>query len=112
MLYYGDEIGMGDNIWLADRDGVRTPMQWDDTVNAGFSTAEPSTLSDPVIADDIFGYRHVNVAAQRADPGSLLNRMRVMLHVRKQHSVFGRGGRPLLGADQPHRAGLLACLRA
>ena len=57
VLYYGDEIGMGDNIWLEDRDGVRTPMQWDDTANAGFSTADPAALGDPVIDDDIFGYR-------------------------------------------------------
>ena len=68
VLYYGDEIGMGDNIWLDDRDGVRTPMQWSDAPNAGFSTADPSLLHDPVIDDPIYGYRQVNVAAQRADP--------------------------------------------
>ena len=68
VLYYGDEIGMGDNIWLEDRDGVRTPMQWDDSSNAGFSSAAPSALGDPVIKDDIFGYRRVNVAAHAPIP--------------------------------------------
>ncbi len=91
VLYYGDEIGMGDNIRLEDRDGVRTPMQWDDTVNAGFSQADPAALGDPVIVDDTFGYRRVNVAAQRSDPGSLLNRMRELLAVRKTVPAFGRG---------------------
>ncbi len=90
VLYYGDEIGMGDNIWLEDRDGVRTPMQWDATVNAGFSQAAPAALGDPVIVDETFGYRRVNVAAQRDDPGSLLNRMREMLAVRKTALAFGR----------------------
>ena len=65
VLYYGDEIGMGDNIWLEDRDGVRTPMQWSDASNAGFSTADPSALGDPVIDDPVYGYQQVNVDAQR-----------------------------------------------
>ncbi len=91
VLYYGDEIGMGDNIWLEDRDGVRTPMQWDDSANAGFSTAPEDQLTDPVIDDDVYGYRHVNVAAQRANPDSLLNRMHELLQVRKAYPVFGRG---------------------
>ena len=91
VIYYGDEIGMGDNIWLADRDGVRTPMQWSATRNAGFSTAAPSALTDPVIDDPTFGYRRVNVAAQRDDPDSLLNRMREMIRVRKTQAAFGRG---------------------
>jgi maltose alpha-D-glucosyltransferase / alpha-amylase len=89
VIYYGDEIGMGDNIWLDDRDGVRTPMQWADQTHAGFSTAD--RLYAPVIDDDHFGYRHLNVAAQQADPNSLLNALRHMLAVRKQHPAFGRG---------------------
>ena len=109
MLYYGDEIGMGDNIWLDDRDGVRTPMQWSDAPNAGFSAAAPSALGDPVIDDPIYGYRQVNVDAQRADPGSLLNRMREMIAVRKTCRAFGRGELQLL---QPAGVAVLAYLRA
>ena len=90
-LYYGDEIGMGDNIWLEDRNGLRTPMQWDASLNAGFSSASPEKLYAPVISDDIYGYAQVNVAAQRADPNSLLNRVRQMLAIRKQHPAFGWG---------------------
>ena len=90
-LYYGDEIGMGDNIWLEDRNGLRTPMQWDNSLNAGFSSAPPEKLYAPVISDDIYGYAQVNVAAQRADPNSLLNRVRRMLSIRKQHPAFGWG---------------------
>ena len=105
VLYYGDEIGMGDNIWLDDRDGVRTPMQWDDSTYAGFSTAAPS---DPVIDDEVFGYLRVNIAAQQQDPGSLLNRMRRLLAVRKMHPAFGRGETQLLAAPNP---AILAYLR-
>ena len=108
VLYYGDEIGMGDNIWLEDRDGVRTPMQWDDSVNAGFSQADPAALGDPVIVDETFGYRRVNVAAQRDDPGSLLNRMHDMLAVRKTALAFGRGELHLL---TPAGDAILAYLR-
>jgi len=90
-LYYGDEIGMGDNIWLEDRNGLRTPMQWDNSLNAGFSSALPEKLYAPVISDDNYGYAQVNVAAQRADPNSLLNRVRRMLAIRKQHLAFGWG---------------------
>ena len=89
VIYYGDEIGMGDDIWLDDRDGVRTPMQWDDSPNAGFSTAAQPYA--PVIDDDVYGYQRVNVVAQRADPGSLLNWTRHVIRVRKAHPVFGRG---------------------
>jgi maltose alpha-D-glucosyltransferase/alpha-amylase len=108
VVYYGDEIGMGDNIWLDDRDGVRTPMHWSDAPNAGFSTADPSRLGDPLIDDPVFGYRQVNVDAQRADPGSLLHRMREMLAVRKACRAFGRGELQLL---QPAGAAVLAYLR-
>ena len=90
-LYYGDEIGMGDNIWLEDRNGLRTPMQWDASLNAGFSSASPEKLYAPVISDDIYGYAQVNVAAQRANPNSLLNCVRHMLTIRKQHPAFGWG---------------------
>jgi maltose alpha-D-glucosyltransferase/alpha-amylase len=91
VIYYGDEIGMGDNIWLDDRDGVRTPMQWSDGPNAGFSTADRADLYTPLIEDETFGYQRLNVEAQRADPGSLLNRMQEMIRVRKDHLAFGRG---------------------
>ena len=90
-LYYGDEIGMGDNIWLEDRNCLRTPMQWDNSLNAGFSSAPLEKLYAPVISDDNYGYAQVNVAAQRADPNSLLNRVRRMLAIRKQHPAFGWG---------------------
>lgn len=83
VLYYGDEIGMGDNIALFDRNGVRTPMQWDDGPNAGFSAAPPEKLYAPVIDDPIFGYQRVNVAAQREDTHSLLHVIRAMIHARK-----------------------------
>jgi len=108
VVYYGDEIGMGDNIWLDDRDGVRTPMQWDDSPNAGFSTAEPNDLYAPLIADGTYGYQQVNVAAQRRDPGSLLHKMRQMIHVRKAHPAFGRGELEFLAV--PNRS-VLAYLR-
>jgi len=91
VLYYGDEIGMGDNVELRDRDGVRTPMQWDDSLNGGFSDVEPQKLRIPVIDDDIYGYQKVNVKASMEDPTSLLNWLKIMIMIRKQHSVFGEG---------------------
>ena len=91
VLYYGDEIGMGDNIWLDDRNGVRTPMQWSGAANAGFSTAEAEDLTSPVINDEVYGYQRLNVEDQRADPGSLLNWMREAIRVRKAHPALGRG---------------------
>jgi len=90
-LYYGDEIGMGDNVNLFDRNGLRTPMQWDDSLNAGFSDADPEKLYAPVIKDDVYGFQRVNVAAQEADPDSLLNRLRHMIRVRKEHPFWQRG---------------------
>lgn len=96
VLYYGDEIGMGDNIWLDDRAGVRTPMQWNDGPNAGFSSAPSEALYLPVIDDEVYGYQKVNVAAQERDPDSLLNRLRTLLRIRKAHPVFGRGALELL----------------
>jgi maltose alpha-D-glucosyltransferase / alpha-amylase len=90
-LYYGDEIGMGDNNQLRDRNGLRTPMQWDASVNAGFSTAPADKLYAPVITDPVFGYMKVNVAAQEADASSILNQLRHLIAVRKQSDVFGLG---------------------
>jgi maltose alpha-D-glucosyltransferase/alpha-amylase len=91
ILYYGDEIGMGDNIWLDDRNGVRTPMQWDVGVTAGFSEAPPEHLYAPVIDDEVYGTARVNVNSQRSHPNSLLNIIRHMIAIRKQHQAFGRG---------------------
>jgi maltose alpha-D-glucosyltransferase/alpha-amylase len=90
-LYYGDEIGMGDNIYLGDRDGVRTPMQWTADRNAGFSQADFARLYFPVIMDPVYGYQAVNVEAQQRYSTSLLNWMREMIQLRKRHPVFGRG---------------------
>jgi maltose alpha-D-glucosyltransferase/alpha-amylase len=91
VLYYGDEIGMGDNIYLGDRDGVRTPMQWSPDRNGGFSRADPQRLFLPAIQDPIYGFSGVNVEAQLANPSSLLNWMRRMIAVRRAHPAFGRG---------------------
>ena len=91
IIYYGDEIGMGDNIWLFDRNGVRTPMQWDSRPNSGFSDAPPEALYQPVIDDAEYGSQRINVAAQQADPVSIFNRIRGMAAVRKQYKVFGWG---------------------
>jgi maltose alpha-D-glucosyltransferase/alpha-amylase len=91
VIYYGDEIGMGDNIWLGDRDGVRTPMQWSPDRNAGFSRADPARLYLPPISDSLYGFQSINVEAQERSPFSLLNWMKRIIQVRKQHHAFGRG---------------------
>jgi maltose alpha-D-glucosyltransferase/alpha-amylase len=91
VLYYGDELGMGDNITLGDRMGVRTPMQWNEGSNAGFSSAESSRLYCPVITDPVYNYLSVNVAAQSRVTTSLLNWLKRMLNVRKLEPIFGRG---------------------
>jgi maltose alpha-D-glucosyltransferase/alpha-amylase len=91
VLYYGDEIGMGDNIWLGDRDGVRTPMQWTPDRNGGFSQVDPQRLYLPPIMDAIYGFQALNVEAQQRNPGSLLQWTRRMIEIRKRHSVFGTG---------------------
>ena len=90
-LYYGDEIGMGDNIYLGDRDGVRTPMQWSSDRNAGFSKADFEKLYFPVINNPVYGYQTVNVESQMRYDTSLLNWMRRIINLRKEHHVFGRG---------------------
>ncbi|GAA3668046.1 maltose alpha-D-glucosyltransferase/alpha-amylase [Yimella lutea] len=90
-LYYGDEIGMGDNIWLDDRDAVRTPMQWSPDRNAGFSTADPGKLYLPVISSLVYHHNSVNVEAQMAHSSSLLHWVREMLAIRAQYPVFGLG---------------------
>jgi maltose alpha-D-glucosyltransferase/alpha-amylase len=101
VLYYGDEIGMGDNIWLGDRDAVRTPMQWTPDRNAGFSGCDPGRIYLPVIMDPIYGYQAVNVEAQLNNPSSLLNWTRRMIEVRKQHHAFAEGEFVDLGGSNP-----------
>jgi maltose alpha-D-glucosyltransferase/alpha-amylase len=91
IIYYGDEIGMGDNIYLGDRNGVRTPMQWSGDRNGGFSRADPARLFAPPIMDPVYGYQSINVEALERSPFSLLNWMRRLIAVRRQHRVFGRG---------------------
>jgi maltose alpha-D-glucosyltransferase/alpha-amylase len=108
IIYYGDEIGMGDNIYLGDRNGVRTPMQWNADRNAGFSAATPSRLYSPVIMDPAWGYEAINVEAQQGDPSSLLNWMRNMIALRKLFQVFGRGTMEFL---DPANRKVLAYLR-
>ena len=108
VIYYGDEIGMGDNIFLGDRDGVRTPMQWSFDRNGGFSRADPASLVLPPVMDPLYGYQAINVEAQARDPHSLLNWMRRMLGIRKQQQAFGRGTLKLL---YPSNRRVLAYLR-
>ena len=108
IIYYGDEIGMGDNIYLGDRNGVRTPMQWNSDRNAGFSRAVPAKLYSPLVMDPIWGYEAVNVEAQQGDSSSLLNWMRNMIALRKLFRVFGRGTQHFL--NPPNRK-VLAYIR-
>ena len=91
VVYYGDELGMGDNVYLGDRSGVRTPMQWSGDKNAGFSRADPARLFSPVILDPVYHYEALNVESQSRVPTSLLNWMRRLIAVRKRYPVFGRG---------------------
>ena len=91
IIYYGDEIGMGDNVYLGDRNGVRTPMQWSGGWNAGFSAADPERLYSPLISNPVYGYQAINVESQRRSQHSLLSWMKRMIHVRKTSSVLSRG---------------------
>jgi len=100
ILYYGDEIGMGDDFSLDDRDGLRTPMQWDATPSGGWSTADPTEFYLPVISDDEYGPHLVNVHDQRGDAGSLLSWLRTLIHTRPPQ--FGITPLSLSGSDNPH----------
>jgi len=108
IIYYGDEIGMGDNVYLGDRNGVRTPMQWDGGWDAGFSSADPESLYAALILNPIYGYQVVNVQSQRRTPHSLLSWMRRIIQVRKSSAVFGRGSIEFLYPEN-HR--ILAYIR-
>ncbi len=118
VLYYGDEIGMGDNIFLGDRDGVRTPMQWTSDRNGGFSRGDPQTLYLPPIQDPIYGYEAVNVEAQARETSSLLNWTRRMLAVRSTTPAFGRGrftmlhpgNRKVLAYVREHEGDVILCV--
>ena len=108
VMYYGDEIGMGDNIYHGDRDGVRTPMQWTPDRNAGFSRADFAQLYLPPLMDPVYGYQAVNVEAEQRNPSSFLHWVRRMIEVRKQHPVFGIGTFEVLNTENPS---VLAYLR-
>jgi maltose alpha-D-glucosyltransferase / alpha-amylase len=108
IIYYGDEIGMGDNIYLGDRNGVRTPMQWNGGWNAGFSIADPERLYSPVISNPIYGYQAVNVESQKRSPHSLLAWMKRLIQVRKSSRVFSQGSIEFL---QPSNHRVLAYVR-
>ena len=108
IIYYGDEIGMGDNIFLGDRNGVRTPMQWNGSWNSGFSEADVAALYHPVVVDPPHGYHNVNVMAAERSDGSLLRWMRRLIDVRKRSKAFGRGTLEFL---QTNNRRVLAFLR-
>ncbi|MGE3190090.1 MAG: maltose alpha-D-glucosyltransferase, partial [Vicinamibacterales bacterium] len=99
IIYYGDEIGMGDNVYLGDRNGVRTPMQWTGDRNAGFSRTDPARLFAPPVMDPLYGYQAINVEAQERSPSSLLNWMRRIIALRKRYQTFGRGSLDIVPAD-------------
>ena len=108
IIYYGDEIGMGDNIHLGDRNGVRTPMQWNTGWNAGFSSADPEQLYLPLLSNPLYGYQRINVDAQKRTPHSLLSWMKQIIGVRKSTQAFGRGTLEFLSSPN-HR--ILAYVR-
>ena len=111
IIYYGDEIGMGDNIYLGDRNGVRTPMQWTPDRNGGFSRADPAQLYLPPIMDPVYGFDAVNVEAQTRSLSSLLNWMKRLISVRKSTKVFGRGTLTFIRPGEPRGARLCAPAR-
>ncbi len=102
VVYYGDEIGMGDNVYLGDRDGVRTPMQWSSDRNGGFSAANPHRLYLPLITEQEYHYESINVETQQANPASLLAWMRQLISLRTRHRVLGRGDIRFLDPDNAH----------
>jgi maltose alpha-D-glucosyltransferase/alpha-amylase len=108
VIYYGNEIGMGDNVYLGDRASLRTPMQWSGDRNGGFSRADAARLYAPVNADPVYGYQAVNVDAQQRQPFSLLNWMRRLIAVRQRHQAFGRGTIEFL---EPLNQSILAYIR-
>ena len=108
VLYYGDEIGMGDNIYLGDRNGVRTPMQWTGDRNAGFSRADFNRLYAPPVIDPVYGFQSINVEAQQREASSLLNWMKRIIALRKRYKAFGRGGIEFLS---PENRKILAYIR-
>lgn len=107
-IYYGDEIGMGDNIYLGDRSGVRTPMQWNGNLNAGFSDANPDQLCYPLIRDPSFNYQGTNVEEQEKSPSSFLNWLKLVLKIRKKNPAFGRGDTEFL---KPNNTKVITYLR-
>jgi maltose alpha-D-glucosyltransferase/alpha-amylase len=109
ILYYGDELMMGDNIYLGDRDGVRTPMQWSPDRNAGFSRADFAQLFLPPLMDPVYGFQSVNVEAQMRNPSSFLQWMKRMLDVRRQHEVFGTGAFEVMPVDNPSVLAYVRC---
>src|SRR5438270_12898940 len=109
VLYYGDEIAMGDNVFLGDRDGVRTPMQWTGDRNGGFSRADFAQLYAPPLMDPVYGYQAVNVEAQLRTPSSLLRWLRRFIGLRREHPVFGLGSYQALEPSNPHIYALVRC---
>lgn len=101
VIYYGDEIGMGDNIYLGDRNGVRTPMQWNGDRNAGFSRADAARLYSPIITDPVYGYQAINVEAQEREQTSLLNWTKRIIRVRRKHQTFNTGVLKLIETNNP-----------
>ncbi len=99
VIYYGDEIGMGDNIYLGDRNGVRTPMQWNEDKNAGFSKCNPSKLYAPIITDPYYNFNSVNVEAQTKNPFSFLNFMKSLIILRKKCGIFGTASMDFIYPD-------------
>ncbi len=106
IIYYGDEIGMGDNIYLGDRNGVRTPMQWNGGTNAGFSFADPERLYSPLISNSVYGYQAVNVDSQKRSNHSLLSWMKALIRTRNSYRVFSRGTMEFLRPVESPRAGV------